>query len=468
MVHGTCSSVTIDGVLPSLKHFLVGLFFISNTFLVFDLGKFGGSLVVHLSLEVSADLSVALTHLSEDVSLMGLLVHGHHGGLGHEGLVLAGHFSVDHGLVVSLQPEGLVLVFLLQLDVGFTVLVDILKEVGSSLVLTSPLLLAGVPLLLVLGGNETFDHLLVLRLVALGLLVEFLESHDLLSSGLSLLLFEVLDGFFSLEGGLKHVLIAGFFGMTSGQVQLAFGFVVADEILVALSVESKTLRFHVFLLGSFFGPLVSEHASFFVSQFSFLLTLDLSSVSLPVTDGHSVGYQRFLSSGFLNLTVGLLLGVEFPKLSVDHLFIHLRLELSSLVNELLLTLNGSSVGVEYLIFLAELISSRLESLVHASVDLSLTLVFTLALQVLHTLKHLGTDLFRGFEAVLEFYFILRLFGRQKLGEALLALVEVSSFTSLHVRDSVADHTVLNGLHSFSFPVSLVMQVTVSVDGANHH
>jgi len=256
--------------------------------------------------------------------------------------------------------------------------------------------------------------------------------------------------------------------MTGGQVQLAFALVVGDEILVALSVQSKTLCFHVFLLGSFISPLGSEHASFFVSQFSFLLTLDLSGVSLPVTDGHGVGYQRFLGSGFLDLTVGLLLGVEFPKLSVDHLFIHLRLELSSLVNELLLTLNGSSVCVEHLIFLAELISSGLESLVHAPVDFSLTLVFTLALQVFHALKHLGTDLFRGFEAVLEFYFILRLFSRQKLGKALLALVEVSSFTSLHVGDSVADHTVLDGLHSFSFPVSLVMQVTVSVDGANHH
>jgi hypothetical protein len=95
MVHGTCSSVTIDGVLPSLKHFLVGLFFISNTFLVIDLGKLGGSLVVHLSLEVSTDLSVTFADLSEDVSLVGLLVHRDHGSLGHEGLILTGHFGVD-------------------------------------------------------------------------------------------------------------------------------------------------------------------------------------------------------------------------------------------------------------------------------------------------------------------------------------------------------------------------------------
>jgi hypothetical protein len=235
-VHSTCSSVTVDGVLPSLKHFLVGLFFISNTFLVFDLGKLGGSLVVHLSLEVSADLSVTLTNLSEDVGLVGLLVHGDHGSLGHESLVLTGNFSVDHGLVVLLQPGGLVLQLLLEFDVGLAVLVDILEEVNTSLVFTSPLNLTSVPLLLVFVSDKAFDHLLVFLLVVLSLLVEGLESHDLLTSGESLLLFEVLNSFLSFEGSLKHVLIAGFFHVGGSKTQLTFAFVVADEVLVALSV----------------------------------------------------------------------------------------------------------------------------------------------------------------------------------------------------------------------------------------
>jgi hypothetical protein len=219
--------VTVDGVLPSLKHFLVGLFFISNTFLVFDLGKLGGSLVVHLSLEVSADLSVTLTNLSEDVGLVGLLVHGDHGSLGHESLVLTGNFSVDRGLVLQL---------LLEFDVGLAVLVDILEEVNTSLVFTSPLNLTSVPLLLVFVSDKAFDHLLVFLLVVLSLLVEGLESHDLLTSGESLLLFEVLNSFLSFEGSLKHVLIAGFFHVGGSKTQLTFAFVVADEILVALSV----------------------------------------------------------------------------------------------------------------------------------------------------------------------------------------------------------------------------------------
>jgi len=99
---------------------------------------------------------------------------------------------------------------------------------------------------------------------------------------------------------------------------------------------------------------------------------------------------------FLDFTISLLLGIKFPEFSIDHLFVHLLLNLSSLVNELLLTLDSSSVGVEGLVFFAELISSRLESLVHASLDFSLAFFFTLALQVLHAFKHLGTDLLRGF------------------------------------------------------------------------
>jgi len=170
----------------------------------------------------------------------------------------------------------------------------------------------------------------------------------------------------------------------------------------------------------------------------------------------------------LDFTVSLLLSIELPEFSVDHLFVHLGLNLSSLINELLLAFDLSSVGVEHLIFFAEFVSGGFEALVHASLDFSFTLIFTLALQVLHALKHLGTDLLRGLETVLEFRFILSLFSRQKLGKALLALVEVGCFTSLHVGHSVAHHTVLDGFHCFAFPMGFVMKVTGLVNGRDHH
>lgn len=159
-------------------------------------------------------------------------------------------------------------------------------------------------------------------------------------------------------------------------------FVMSNKVLVALSVESELLLFHVFLLSSFNCPLLFKHGLLFLSQFVFLLTLDLSGVSLPVADSHSILDQGLLGLSLLDFTVGLLLSVKLPEFSVDHLFFHLLLELSSLINELLLTLDLSSVSVELLIFFAELIGGGLESLVHASLHFSSTFFFTLTLQVI--------------------------------------------------------------------------------------
>jgi hypothetical protein len=77
--------------------------------------------------------------------------------------------------------------------------------------------------------------------------------------------------------------------LKSGLSQSELTFVVLDQILVALSVESETLSLHVGLGGSFGLPLFLKHRAFPSSQFLFLLALDFSSVSLPVTDSHSVG-----------------------------------------------------------------------------------------------------------------------------------------------------------------------------------
>jgi len=396
-----------------------------------------------------------------------LLVHGYHSGLGHEGLVLALDLVVDQLFVVILQPISLTLHLLLQLDVSLTVLVNVLEKVGASLVFASPLSLTGVPLLLILVSNEAFDHSLVFFLVVLALLVESLESHNLLTSGESLLLLKVSDGLLSFESSSEHVLITSFFKCKSSGVESTFLFVVSNEVLVALSVELKLLGLHIFLLSSFDLPLVFKHALLFVSQFSLFLTLNLSGVSLPVADSHSIGDKRFLGVGLLNFTVDLLLSIELPELGVDHLFIHLGLELSSLIDELLLTLDLSSVSIELLIFFAELIGGGFKSLVHASLDFGLALSFTLALQVIQTLKHLTTDLLRGLQAVLELHFVLGLLSRQKLGETALSLFEVSLLTSLHVGNPVADHAVFNSFHGLAFPMGLVVKVAGLVDGTQH-
>jgi len=312
---------------------------------------------------------------------VGLLVHGDHGSLSHEGFILALDLSIDHLLVVLLKPFSLHLQLLLELDVSLAVLVNILKKVGAGLVFTPPLSFTSIPLLLVLLSDEVFDHSLVFLLVLSALLVELLESHDLFTSSESFLLLELLDGLFSLKSSGEHVLVAGFLSFESSLMEGTLSFVVGDEVLVALSVESEHLLLHVLLLSSFNSPLLFKHSLLLFSQFSFLLTLDLSGVSLPVADSHSILNQGLLGLSLLDLTVSLLLSVKLPEFSVDHLFFHLLLELSSLINELLLALDLGTMSVELLIFFAELIGGGLKSLVHASLHLSPAFFFTLALQV---------------------------------------------------------------------------------------
>jgi len=90
------SSVALDSALPCFKHFLVGLFFSCYAFLVFKFGELGGTLVIHLGLQFSANLTVPLANLPENVSLVLFPRQRISHGLLLEGYVLA----VDLGIKV--------------------------------------------------------------------------------------------------------------------------------------------------------------------------------------------------------------------------------------------------------------------------------------------------------------------------------------------------------------------------------
>lgn len=203
---------------------------------------------------------------------------------------------------------------------------------------------------------------------------------------------------------------------------------MADEVLVALSVQRETLVVHVVLGVVLSVPLRLKHLALALSQFSILLTLNFSGVSLPVTDSHHVSNVCALLLSLLLLTLVLLLCIEVRELSVDLFLVHLCLELTSLVNELLLTLNLCAVGVENTVLFAQLISGGLEALVHAAINFSLAFSFTFAPQVLHTLKHLFTNLLRCLQILLEFYRVLLLFGSQESSKLLLAPFKVRGLT----------------------------------------
>lgn len=116
-------------------------------------------------MEVAAHSAISLTDLAEDVSLVGLLLVGDLKLVLFVSSVLSVDLGIDLVLVVLLEPLSLILEGLLKKYVLLTVLVDVLEEVDTSLILTTPLLFTSVPLVLVLLLSQLVNHALVLRLI---------------------------------------------------------------------------------------------------------------------------------------------------------------------------------------------------------------------------------------------------------------------------------------------------------------
>ena len=205
---GSSRSVPVDRRLPGVEHLVVIGLFGSNASLVLYFGQFGGSFVVHAILELAAHCPVALTDLAQNVSLMGLLLVSDSEGFFFMCPVLPLHLGVDLHLIVRSEPLLLSLERLLEQNVLLTVLIDVLEQVDSRLVFTAPLLLSGVPLLIVLDLCQPFDHLLIGRLVVCRLVIVSLQLLYLAAAGQPLLLLDLLDGPLALEGRLQKHLIA--------------------------------------------------------------------------------------------------------------------------------------------------------------------------------------------------------------------------------------------------------------------
>ena len=189
--------MTGDGVLPGLQQVVIISLFTLDASLVLDLGQLGGALLVHAILQITAHRAISLAHLTKHISLMGLLVKGFLESALLMGRVLPLDVAVDHILVILFEPEGFFLHCLLQQDVLLAVLVHVLQQVDSGLVLTAPLLLTGVPLLLVFVLSELINVSLISLLVILHVVVMLLQLLDFRAASQSLLHLDLLDGLFS-------------------------------------------------------------------------------------------------------------------------------------------------------------------------------------------------------------------------------------------------------------------------------
>jgi hypothetical protein len=101
-----------------------------------------------------------------------------------------------------------------------------------------------------------------------------------------------------------------------------------------------------------------------------------------------------------------------PELSVNFFFLPCLLHFTHFVNELLFTFELGSVGVEFSIFLSELVGSGFKVFLKSSVDFGLSLGFAFLLQIGHSFKHLLANLLGGLEALLVFLLESSFFGSE--------------------------------------------------------
>ena len=198
-----------------------------------------------------------------------------------------------------------------------------------------------------------------------------------------------------------------------------------------------------------------------------MLALNFACLLLPVEDCHGVPDLLLLLTGLLHLTLQFLLCVKLPELGIDLLFEHLLLNITSLVNELLLTFDGRAIVVELGVFLAEGIVLSLELHVLAASHLICSLLLTLVFEGLEALEHLLTDLLRGLEVVVKFLFIDAVFSGQQLSETNLTLLKIGGLLATHLYNTALNNVFLLHLGGFGLPVGFVSQVAITLDVIHH-
>ena len=453
--------MTGDGVLPGVKHICIALFLVGDAALVLELCQFGGSLLVHLLLKVAAHGTITLSHLSQDIGLVSLarksIIHG----LVLECSVLAIHIIINLILLIILQPFSLLLQLLLQEHILLPIGIHILHQVDLGLVFSSPLLLSSLPNLIALLRYKIFNHLFICLLVRCLLLVIRLKFLDLTTSCQSLIFFKLLQCLLFIESCAKELLVTNSLFIISLFSQLFLSCIMGNELKVTLTVQEESLS-SVFLL--FFlldGPLLFKHSLLFLHQFTLLGSLKLSCVLLPIKYSHCLLDFVLLIFCLLHLSFEFLLSIQGPELGIDLFFNHFVFNVSAFVDELLFALNGGSVIVELSILLSQVIICHLELHISPALNFSLSLSFSLILELSESVEHLLSDLLWGLHVVVKLLLVDAILGLKECSESGFAGLQIRGLSSLHVSNTALDDVLLDHLLSLSLPESLVMHIMKS-------
>jgi len=154
-------------------------------------------------------------------------------------------------------------------------------------------------------------------------------------------------------------------------------------------------------------------------------------------------------------------------LSIHLLLHHFLFNVASLVDELLLTLDGRAVVVELGIFLSQGVVLSLKFHVLAPSHLIVSFLLALTLEKLKSLEHFLTDLLRRFQVVVKFLLVDAIFSCQELSKSSLSLFEIDCLAASHVFNTVTNDVLLDHFTGLAFPVRFVGQVLVSSDVIHH-
>lgn len=150
--------------------------------------------------------------------------------------------------------------------------------------------------------------------------------------GHSLLVLNLLDGAFPLNSSLKQLQIALLFRKFSLLSQALLLLVVLHEFNVALTIQNLALLLKVSLFFLIQSPLSLEHLAFGSKQIILVFPVHLSCLLLPFKNGKGIRRYFLFLQRFLNFALSLLLSIELIQLSINLLFHHLLLDVTSLVD----------------------------------------------------------------------------------------------------------------------------------------
>lgn len=156
------------------KHCGILVFISSDFSLILHFSKFGGLLLLHFCGQHISLPVILIGHLLQNTHLVTLSCSCFLGGSSLELSILLGNRGFDFCFFFVSEPVHFLLLCLLEKDVLFSGLVDVLEQVDSGLLFSLPLSLPHFVLSLCLLLNEFVNELLISSLVTLSFLVVLL------------------------------------------------------------------------------------------------------------------------------------------------------------------------------------------------------------------------------------------------------------------------------------------------------